>query len=207
MVEEVSVGAGGALSRRRLAALVDSLPGFPAPKQGLEQYVTPGDIVATIAWSMYMRGELRGYVADLGCGTGRIAFALQLLGGRPICVELDVEAARVAHGLGLDVVVCDVRLPCLRGVRAVAMNPPFGVWRRGADSEFLRAAAELGAEVIYSVHKASTAEYVLGLLRELGYEAEVVERAAIPIPPTYRHHRKRIHRVEAVVVAARRASR
>ena len=192
------------MSRRELARLVDGLPGFPRPKQRLEQYPTPGDVVATIAWSMYMRGELSGYVADLGCGTGRIAYAVSLLGGKAICIDIDLDAARVAAGLDLDVAVCDVSKPCLRGVHAVVMNPPFGVWRRGADTVFIRAASELGARVVYSIHKASTVDHVIGVFSDAGYVAEVVELVGIPIPPMYRHHRKRVHWVEAAVVYARR---
>ncbi len=178
---------------------MDSLPGFAKPKLRLEQYATPGDIAATIAWTMYMRGELdSGWTADFGCGTGRLAFAVSALGGRSVCLDIDADALAIARGLGLDVVLCDARSPCVkRGVKVV-MNPPFGVWRPHADVEFLRGASEV-ATVVYTIHKYSTREYVERIAESLGYRTSLLDSAFIPIPPMYGHHRKRSHKVEVAI--------
>lgn len=187
------------MDKKELAAVLDALPGFAKPKLGLEQYATPGDIAATIAWTMYMRGELdEGWTADLGCGTGRLAYAVFALGGRAVCIDIDPDALRIAKGLGLDVALCDARSPCVkRGVKVV-MNPPFGVWRPHADVEFLKGASQV-APVIYTIHKYSTREYVERAAQRLGYRPSLLDAAFITIPPMYRHHKKRSHRVEVAI--------
>ncbi|CCC82357.1 METTL5 family protein [Thermoproteus tenax] len=194
------------LDKRSLARLIDSLPTFREPKLRLEQYVTPGDVVATIVWSSFMRGELgAGWAVDLGCGTGRFAYAITALGGRAVCLDIDVDALRIARELGLDVAVCDARMPCAKAGVIVFMNPPFGVWKTHADLEFLRGASKI-ADIIYSIHKRTTQQFIERAAAQLGYRAEVIEIAYIPIPPMYRHHRKWRHKVEATVFRFQRTS-
>jgi putative methylase len=188
------------VGKKELASLLDSLPGFKRPKLRLEQYITPGELAATIAWTMYMRGELaEGWIADLGCGTGRLAYAVAALGGRSVCIDIDADALQIARGLGLDVALCDAEMPCVRRPVKVVMNPPFGVWMPHGDVRFLRGAASV-AEIIYSIHKAAAVEYVFRAARSLGLEPQLLEIAAMGIPPMYRHHRKRRHRVEVAVL-------
>lgn len=188
------------MDKRRLAALLDSLPSFPRPKQILEQYTTPGDVAATIAWTMYMKKELNeGWTADFGCGTGRLAYAASALGGRSVCIDVDLDALAVSKSIGLDAVNCDATRPCVkRGVKAI-MNPPFGVWKRHADAEFVEGAAAV-ADIIYSMHKYTAVEYILGLAKSLGYKAELLDVVRIDIPPIFPHHRKRRHRVAVAIV-------
>lgn len=195
------------VGKKDLASLLDSLPGFERPKLRLEQYITPGEIAATVAWAMYMRGELaEGWIADLGCGTGRLAYAVAALGGRAICIDIDVDALRTAEVLGLDVALCDAERPCAKRPVKVVMNPPFGVWTRHGDVRFLRGAASI-AEIIYSIHKAAAVEHVFRVARSLGLEPQLLETAAVYIPPMYRHHRKRRHRVEVAILRLESTSR
>ncbi|MEM4687248.1 MAG: DNA methylase, partial [Zestosphaera sp.] len=57
------------VSKKWLGMIVSRVPGFKAPKEELEQYVTPPDIVADLVWSAFMSGEIEGRVVhDLGCG-------------------------------------------------------------------------------------------------------------------------------------------
>lgn len=195
------------MDKRQLAAILDGLPTFTKPKLRLEQYITPGDIAATMAWTMYMRRELNsGWVLDLGCGTGRLAYAVSLLGGRALCVDIDLDALVISKALGLDVALCDAEMPCAkRGVKVV-MNPPFGVWRRHADVEFLRGAADVG-DVIYTIHKYATYDYIVGVAESLGYKYDLIDVAVINIPPIYRHHRKRSHKVEVAIFRLEATSR
>ena len=53
-------------------------PDFDQPKPELEQYATPVDIVAEIIKLANAQGHLSGTVADLGCGTGRLAIGAAL---------------------------------------------------------------------------------------------------------------------------------
>ncbi|KAL9399433.1 hypothetical protein Peur_008394 [Populus x canadensis] len=51
-----------------------------------------------------------------------------------------------------------VSIFCLGFVDTVAMNPPFGIRRKGADVDFLSAALKIAREAVYSLHKTSTRE-------------------------------------------------
>ncbi|ABL87924.1 methyltransferase [Pyrobaculum islandicum DSM 4184] len=190
--------------KKELEIFVESLPTFEKPKLKLEQYPTDAAIVATAVWDAYMRGLLVD-VLDLGCGTGRFALAAAAMGARRVlCVDVDVEALAVAkraaeaHGLdAVDFLAAAVpSLPIVKKFRVAFQNPPFGIWSgRGTDIAFLHAAVE-HAEVVYTIHKLPTLAYVREAAARLGRRLEVLERAVLNIKPTYRHHRKRIHKVE-----------
>jgi len=191
-------------SKKELEIFAESLPVFQKPKLKLEQYPTDASIVATAVWDAYMRGIL-DTVLDLGCGTGRFALAAAAMGARRVlCVDLDPEALEIAkkaaetHGLhSVDFLAADVPTLALGRRFAVAFqNPPFGIWSgRGADIAFL-AAALRHAEAVYTIHKLSTLQYVKKAAERRGYRLEVLEAAVLNIKPMYRHHRKRIHKVE-----------
>jgi putative methylase len=192
-------------SKKELEIFVESLPTFRKPKLRLEQYPTDAAVVATAVWDAYMRGLLDA-VLDLGCGTGRFALAAAAMGARHVlCVDVDPEALKTAkeaadaHGFhAVDFLAADAPTLALRRRFAVAFqNPPFGIWSgRGTDIAFLAAAVK-HAEVVYTIHKLPTLQYVKETVERWGYRLEVVDTAVLNIKPMYRHHRKRIHKVEA----------
>ena len=202
------VAVGVPLSR--LAPLLErSVPPFPRPRRELEQYRTPPELALRMAQLLAARG-CRSAV-DLGSGTGMIAYAASSLGMYVVAVDVDGEAVEAARGsplygsLLVDLVQADARRPPLRRAECIAMNPPFGVVRRGADVEFLRAAAGLGPVYIASLHLASSgAGFIAEVLAALGYEPLGVEEHRFPIPQVYRRHRKRIHYTRVLLVLARR---
>jgi len=191
-------------SKKELEIFVESLPTFRRPKLRLEQYPTDAAVVATAVWDAYMRGLLDA-VLDLGCGTGRFALAAAAMGARHVlCVDVDPEALKTAkevadaHGFhAVDFLAADAPTLALRRRFAVAFqNPPFGIWSgRGTDIAFLAAAVK-HAEVVYTIHKLPTLQYVKETVERWGYRLEVVDTAVLNIKPMYRHHRKRIHKVE-----------
>jgi putative methylase len=191
-------------SKKELEIFVESLPTFRRPKLRLEQYPTDAAVVATAVWDAYMRGLLDA-VLDLGCGTGRFALAAAAMGARHVlCVDVDPEALKTAkeaadaHGFhAVDFLAADAPTLALRRRFAVAFqNPPFGIWSgRGTDIAFLAAAVK-HAEVVYTIHKLPTLQYVKETVERWGYRLEVVDTAVLNIRPMYRHHRKRIHKVE-----------
>jgi len=192
------------MRRKDLARLVDKVGDFSRPKLRLEQYATPGDLVATVVWDAYMRGEVVGRkVIDLGCGTGRFSLAVATLGGYSICLDVDLDAVkdaeRYVRSPNVDYVVCDALMPCVRRADLVVMNPPFGIWCAHSDVEFLRSASSLG-RVVYSIHKASSKEFVEEFARRLGLRVSEIETAWLPIPLQYGHHRKRVHKVAVVIL-------
>ncbi len=187
------------------------MPGYLRPKVELEQYVTDSHIVAELVWLSYMRREfVEGRVLDLGCGTGRFSIAAALLGAsQVVCLDIDKDAISQVWSMVrndpylssvIDVVVSDALLPCLRSVfHVVFQNPPFGIQsRRGIDIEFLKSACKLG-KIVYSIHKAETYEYVINKCRELG-DVSVLGFDILNIPPMYKHHFKRLHKVRVVLV-------
>jgi putative methylase len=191
-------------SKKELEIFVESLPTFRRPKLRLEQYPTDAAVVATAVWDAYMRGLIDA-VLDQGCGTGRFALAAAAMGARHVlCVDVDPEALKTAkeaadaHGFhAVDFLAADAPTLALRRRFAVAFqNPPFGIWSgRGTDVAFLAAAVK-HAEVVYTIHKLPTLQYVKETVERWGYRLEVVDTAVLNIKPMYRHHRKRIHKVE-----------
>ncbi|ABP51745.1 MULTISPECIES: METTL5 family protein [Pyrobaculum] len=201
-------------NKKELELFVEELPVFERPKQRLEQYPTDAGLVATAVWDAHMRGLLVD-VVDLGCGTGRFALAAAAMGARHVlCIDVDVEALKIARRTAEEVGASAVdflnadatKIELRRRFRAAFQNPPFGIWTpRGTDIAFLMAALRL-ADVVYTIHKLPTLEYVVGRVAELGFELKVLEKAVINIKPMYRHHRKRLHKVEVFLAfVSRRA--
>uniref|UniRef100_A0A7C1T1S8 Methyltransferase domain-containing protein n=1 Tax=Thermofilum pendens TaxID=2269 RepID=A0A7C1T1S8_THEPE len=194
------------LRKKELEKLLNSIPAHPSPKVELEQYSTPSTAAATVLWiAEFHYHDISGKrIIDLGCGTGRLGLGAALLGADyVVMVDVDDEALRIArlcsHKLKLDgrvdLVACAVeKLPVREGgaFDTVLQNPPFGVHKRGMDIVFVKAAHRI-ARVIYTLHKASTEEYVRKILRELGREPLVLSRERFCIPYMFEFHRKRRH--------------
>lgn len=191
---------------RDLELIIQNIPGYRRPRLELEQYVTDANLVAVAVWDAYMRKYLvDAKVLDLGCGSGRFSVAASIMGARyVICIDVDPNATLVAKSVvenlnlqNVDVVVMDVRKMGLRGrYNVVFQNPPFGIWsERGLDMEFLRTATTYSG-IVYTIHKLSTLNYVERRVRDFGCSINIIDKAALTIPPMYRHHRKRKHKVK-----------
>jgi len=134
----------------------------PSPKAYLEQYTIPVEAAAEVLFiAAYINDDITDKtVADLGCGTGRLAIGAAILGAREtVGVDIDMTAVKLAkknsEKTGLDEktrwLVADI--DCLRGTfDTVLQNPPFGVQKRRADRRFLLKSLELASRV-YSLHK------------------------------------------------------
>lgn len=200
----------------------DMAPFDPARlKVHLEQYPTGADIASRMLFTIesMFNGFEGKTVVDLGCGTGMLSAGAALLGSPSVLgIDVDEDALEVAlenrdqfEGLPVDFVRADVasiaegtagagpwgRLLC----DTVVMNPPFGTRRKGADAEFLRAAAAIvgpsGGDV-YSLHKSSTRAHLQKLaLRELGCSsAEVLAELRYDLPATYKFHKHQSRDIE-----------
>jgi putative methylase len=199
-------------SLKDLAVVLEKLEDFDRPVEVLEQYRTPGDVAATLAWEAMLRGDLEGRVViDLGCGTGVIAYGFLALGARQaICVDVDWRALGIARenlrdfeGF-VELVAADVRyfhtaIP--RDACTVAMNPPFGVKRRGADLEFLRVALGL-CDTVYSIHKyvPRSMELLESTARSYGFRATTLARVWMTIKQRFKHHRRRVYRFKVELI-------
>ncbi len=198
-------------SKKDLELLLERVPVFKRPILELEQYVTNADVVAHIVWLSHISGELKGSaVADFGCGTGRFAIAAALLNARDVyCIDIDYNALEIARRACCELslynrihfVLADVtRIEFNRRFDVVFQNPPFGIQsRRGIDIEFLRKAVEY-SNIVYSIHKYETIDYVIKKVNEWGRQAKLVHSAEIVIRLMYSHHRKLRHRVRVGVI-------
>lgn len=175
------------LSIKQLESYLQNLDDFESPKVGLEQYATPPHIAAhmlDIVNSNY--NDLEGkFVADLGCGTGRLSVGSLLCGATYVIgFDIDGDALRTSlQSLGEgesdeDIGSCAYQsFPNLNFIQAdvadesaddfwrsfedkfdtVIMNPPFGTKvNAGLDMVFLKRALKLTTGVVYSLHKTST---------------------------------------------------
>lgn len=142
-------------------------------------------------------------VVDLGCGTCMLSIGAAFLGaGHVIGVDIDQDALNIGleniqgyeDELPIDLVcgnVSDLGLQERLTADTVIMNPPFGTRRKGADTEFLRAAFNISVGTVYSLHKTSTREYLRKFaLKQLGASsAEPVAMLRYDLPASYAFHK------------------
>lgn len=183
--------------------ILQKLDSHPDPSPDLEQYMTPGDVAASLLHLAYSHGSVEGKkVYDLGCGTGRLAIGAALLGADEVVgVDIDEEALKVARRNAVKAEVevewkqADVRELEVQEADAVIQNPPFGVQKRGADIEFLKKAIQLGEEV-YSIHKGvpKNRDFISQRVKELGGNITNRVEKEFHIPAEFKFHRRDVYR-------------
>ena len=179
----------------------------PSPKAHLEQYAIPIDVAAEMLFiAAYINGDIiEKSVADLGCGTGRLAIGAVLLGAvETVGVDIDKKAVSVAkksaEKLGVHKETCWVigDINVLRGrFDTVLQNPPFGVQKRGADRSFLLKALELAPRV-YSLHKGgeSNRSFIKRFIEGHGGKVTGIFLMKLNIPKLFKFHTKEKREVE-----------
>ncbi len=178
--------------RKDVEIALQRLEGFEEPSASLEQYETPAPLASRLLHLAWSRGDLDGWVLDLGCGTGVLGVGAALYGARVVGVDVDSDALRTARhnaesaGVGekTDWVRGDVGSVPVRQVDTVVMNPPFGAQKRGADRPFLRT-AESVADTVYTVHNQGSRSFV-----ESFVEGEITDafEARIVLPHRFEFH-------------------
>lgn len=197
-------------SKKDLELIIQEIPGYKNPNIELEQYITDAKIVAQIIWNAFLSGEIENAkVLDLGCGTGRFAIASALMGAYEVlCIDIDKNAIDVAieyskklNLTNIDFLVQDVtKLVLSKKFDVTFQNPPFGIQSyRGIDIQFLRKAIEY-SNIVYSIHKYETLDYVIRKVNEWGFKAKPIMIDEITIPLMYKHHMKMKHKVKIVVI-------
>lgn len=204
------------MRKKQLEIALQKLAPHPSPSLDLEQYMTPGDVAATMLLMSYTRGDIAGkVVCDLGCGTGRLAIGAALLGARKVIgVDIDPTALEVAKqnarkaNVRITWVKCDVAEFKAGGIDTVIQNPPFGVQKKGADILFLRKALEL-AGVVYSLHKAvqKNRAFIAGVVRDLG--GKITDRLELEfhIPRQFEFHTRDVYRFKVDLYRIERGKR
>ena len=199
----------------RIARIIEeNVPPIEAPRRDLEQYTTPADMSAFIAVHALNSGILEGArAADLAAGTCRLCIALLLLGAAS-CLAVDVDSRlpegcyKAASRLGLagkiDYVVSRIggsRGPLSPGsVEIIVTNPPFGVWRRGADWEILEYALSLSPLRVYAILKQGNIEFHERRARSHGYRAILLSTGKFPIRASMPGHRSRVRWIGVDIV-------
>jgi putative methylase len=145
-----------------LEMFLSQIEPHPSPRPNIEQYAIPTDVAATMLYiAAYANNDIvNKRVADLGCGTGRLALGAAFLGAKQVVgVDVDKNVVKLAFensvkmGLKERVQWVAGDIDAIHGdFDTVLQNPPFGVQKRGADRKFLEKALET-AKVIYSLHK------------------------------------------------------
>ncbi len=206
--------SGKFMKKKNIEIFASQIPTFKNPKAQYEQYATPAHVVSLMLWIAYFKYKdiVEQTIVDLGAGTGRIGLTAAKIGAREVFL-IDIEfkalvsAKKVAKQHKLASVIHEIcgdvtRLPMRRKkFDVVLQNPPFGVHRKGADIIFLEVAMQL-ADVIYSIHKAETIQYVAKRIKEKKWNIEEIFREKIVLPPTMKFHYKLKHEVKIVGIRA-----
>ena len=201
--------------KKHLEMRLQSIPSHPRPKVNLEQYTTPSIIASDLVWNAFSLGDISGKnVFDLGCGTGVFSIASALMGAN-MAVGIDIDkdsvnlAKEVSYNLNVDnvkFIKCDiVDFNCALDVNTIFQNPPFGSQRKadaGQDLKFVKKAIDLGTEVLYSFHMASTEEFLIGYYAENGLYITHIFRYDFPIPKIYDFHTLDNQDVSVIVLRA-----
>lgn len=191
---------------KKLEEYLQSVDSFEKPKVLLEQYITPSHIASNLLFTIQNNyDDLDGkLICDLGCGTGMLSIGSALLGSPHVVgFDIDQEALAVARNnvdemeiANVDFVQCDV----LNGLGdsswhkafdTVLMNPPFGTKKNaGMDMKFLKIATQLSSNVIYSLHKSSTRDYIQKKTKELKVEGNVIAELRYNLESSLKFHKK-----------------
>lgn len=192
------------IRKHELAIRLQSVHQHPDAKVSLEQYTTPADLAAEVLFhACYSFGDIANKsVIDLGTGTGRLAIGAVILGADyTVGIDIDNEAVKCASheskGSNIDWVIGDVSM--LRGkFDTVLMNPPFGTKRPHADVRFLETALNIG-NVIYSIHKTATQEFIENWLQNHNANHQIIMNTRMEIGHQFHFHQKTKYAVEVQV--------
>ncbi len=196
-------------SQKSLAVRLSKLQTFITPNTSLEQYSTDSEIAAQLIHNADMLGDIEGkHIADLGAGTGILGLGALYYGASHVTlVDIDEKALSIAaqNARALNVEgITYIHAP-VQPVRAdvVLMNPPFGTKTVHADKEFLLVAF-LSADVVYSMHLASSEEFVRSLGKEHGFALTHVWPVSFPLKQTMRQHKKKRTYIDVIMVRLQR---
>jgi putative methylase len=144
----------------------------------------------------FENSDLHGRIVDLGTGTGRLAIGAVLMGAKDVTgIDVDEKILEIAaqnasiSNTSVNWILSDVEKTT--GVfDTVLMNPPYGTRTKSADRKFLEKAFEL-APTIYSIHKSSTRNFVVGFVKRRDRQIADVRKMKLMIPHLFHFHRKK----------------
>ena len=133
-------------------------------------------------------------MADLGCGTGRLAIASAVLGANVTGFEIDEEAIKIAKEYSneneLEIKWINQAVENIEDkFDTVIMNPPFGSQRPGADKLFLEKAMNIATD-IWTIHLSETRKFIEKLVEKNNCEIIELYEFDYPLKNTMTFHSK-----------------
>jgi len=183
--------------------ILQGLEEVPSPDPQSEQYPIPANLAAEILNIARIRGDIVGRkVADLGCGSGKLALGAAIMGAEEVLgVDKDREAIEITNrnidrlkGLlrgKIELLCCDIS-QWQGKFDTVVQNPPFGAQKKRADRAFLLKAMEC-APRIYSLHRRDprVRNFITQLVDSMGFGVHAIVPYGLSIPHMFQFHRKR----------------
>ena len=189
---------------------LDAVLPFSKPKIQFEQYPTDSYLASQMmhtAHNTFDDIESQS-ILDLGCGCGMLTIssvffnpgfntavdicpdAIEGMKKNLTLFEMDCEI------INADVEVFEGAFRTKRPFDTVLMNPPFGTKTNvGVDMVFLKSALNLG-EVVYSMHKSSTREYIEKKCSDWRVKSSVLAKMKFKIPAMYKFHKQQVAYVD-----------
>jgi len=191
------------LRKKKLEIALSKLDTPPSPRPRLEQYTIPPKLAAELLYiSGFIHQDIRDKnVADLGTGSGLLAIGASLIGAKHVVgVDIDTTVIKVARRnaqkLSVDVewVIADIE--AIKGpFDTIIMNPPFGTKRRHMDRLFLSKAMTI-AQVIYSLHKQTTRQYLCHFIELNRGLVDAILPMELEIPYVFPFHTRKKYTVK-----------
>lgn len=189
---------------KKLEEYLQSVDAFEKPKILLEQYLTPSHIASQLIFTIQNNfDDLDGkLVADLGCGTGMLSIGSAIIGASHVIgFEIDDDALDIAMNNvnemeipNVDFVNCNLMEDgesWSEVFDTVIMNPPFGTKKNaGMDIKFLEVGIRLTSNVVYSLHKTSTRDFIKKKLKDFNVDGEVIAELRYNLESSYKFHKK-----------------
>lgn len=195
------------ISKKRLEIILSNLKENPKPKLSLEQYTISGVLASEILNLVYLSGDIKNKeIADLGCGTGRLAIGCVLLGAKKVIgIDIDKNVLKIAkENVKLAEKITKKKIKdkikfvhsdiskWKKRVDVIIQNPPFGFQTLHADRIFLKKALECSKK-IYSLHRSyeKTRKFIKKFVDDNNGKVKNVIKYKFRIPYMFKFHKKR----------------
>ncbi len=187
------------MKAKHLAMRISKLKKIYSPRIELEQYTTPGDLVAKWVIMASNSGDLdsESIVLDLGCGNGALGLGALIYGAKKaIMVDKDPDSLLIMEQNSrvlkvkdrVTTIQADVSHVGKIGPDLVFCNPPWGTQLRGADRPFLEKIKELNS-VSYILHSSSS-NHIEKIFQSWNWSVVELFSHEFPLGSSYSHHKK-----------------